>query len=344
MVEFPIEAVENVFDRMDDLKGAGVDGAEIAKQINEDLGLSEDSGLSFEDGEWKMGDESVDDLLSEGPEKLKEFMESESNFSKAEIAEMSENLRDNEKFPDKETQQKAEEMSKPGLKKAQEEFGEDPGQNPESKSKFNDWLKRLAKVGLVGGLSYEVLNSIAQTKSGCFLVDTKSSNTVGMLVTGDCNAQTCTCANTPFGHAGRQACTSKCPGPSYKCPQDPRAQVQGSINDSQECEANTADICVPCGCPVGTSEWQLCRRKVNVWGVLGSIMSKVGQFINKVADDVENVVDSGTWIITHWWVILLILAGLMILFIIIGAVVNKRKGISGGSIREIGDISEFMEY
>ncbi|MCH9717931.1 MAG: hypothetical protein K0U52_12755 [Gammaproteobacteria bacterium] len=336
MVEFPIEAVENVFERMEDVHGAGVDGAELAKQINEDLGLSEESGLSFEDGEWKMGDESVGDLLEEGPEKLKEFMESDSNFTKAEIDEMGKNLKDNEKFPDKETQQKAEDLGKPGIKKAQEEFGQDPGKSAETKSKFNDWLKRLAKVGLVAGVSYEMLNAIAQTKSGCFLVDKKSSDTTGLLVTASCNAQTCTCANTPQAHAGRQACSSKCPGPQYKCPQEP--------NDSQECVANAADICVPCGCPTGTNDWQLCRRKVDIWGVLGGILSKVGQFINEAADDVEKVVTSGVWILTHWWVILLILVGLAIIFIVVSALMNRNKRIQGGSHRQLEGISEFMEY
>ena len=214
---------------------------------------------------------------------------------------------------------------------AKQYFVDSAGNIRTTDPRFGELMGKFGTVVSFGakvGITYFVLNKLAESNSGCFIIGPQGQK-IG--VSGDCNC---------LGGAANpnaQACCTKCRATGETdllCPEDLPASSSGTR--TYVCPATTvqqnapalplfraSQTCASCGCK---TEWQLCNISTDPLDLLWDMASDVGNVITDLGNGVMEIGKQLVGVLSEPIKIVLITVGIAIAVAgIIAAVVFVLK-------------------
>ena len=339
---------------------ADIDNA--VKSFNNRLGIKdgEPGGLSYEDGQFKLGNDdlAIDDSLD--GEALASALKK--NMDPDVYNNVLKSLKDTTINPPESVQQTARDRgaaaSPPQSQALRDRFPVNDI-NTASKQDLENAMTtlknqlqkdagpsiwgKIAKYTIISGLTYTALTLIANARTGCYAIyGTNKQKIVDPTITDDK-----TCAFIQPDSSGNMAIAA---GVETKCANVCPSYIQGSA-PPKTATPDQLKLLSPASCncindgqtTVAVPNVALSYQTPSAFDILGGILNGIGVFIDGIANDVLKVVDAGANIISDFAKIFMwvgVAAGIILVLVGVGFLAKKlhdkakerklKMGIAGG--------------
>lgn len=193
-------------------------------------------------------------------------------------------------------------------------------------SKLNNYFWTTFKAVGVTSAVATALSIIANSRSGCFLVNADGEEQ--RVDPGEC---TCKSMGTDEdgipNNPNALACCEKCNNKT--CPGDDEERGEEWVcPDASAPVSKPGDRCTSCGCDKG-NEWRLCYRKLDMFDVFADFVAAMGKIIDKAGDLGEGILDAAKSLVRMIVIVVVVVIGLAVSGGITAFVVKQVKKVKG---------------